>query len=212
MASETQGLASVSHGLRRACRACGLVVLHQPSPPGDSSAGTARRASRGCRQVFGLVATAGTSSPPPRSPLPRATAPVLDANASPLTAAGQCRDGLASEDADRTGFPFHPAACGCRNRRPQHIGPMAIRQSIPKASPATSCRRSSVLRNQSRLSHASIIALRKTGGGHTNEKRAEARFSIQAMTRRLTRPRRPRLRPRPSSTGGCGPACRLPAP
>ena len=138
--------------------------------------------------------------------------PSACANASPPTAAGQCRDGLASEDADRTGFPFHPAACGCRNRRPQHIGPMAIRQSIPKASPATSCRRSSVLRNQSRLSHASIIALRKTGGGHTNEKRAEARFSIQAMTRRLTRPRRPRLRPRPSSTGGCGPACRLPAP
>jgi hypothetical protein len=29
---------------------------------------------------------------------------------------------------------------------------------------------------------------------------------------RLTRPKRPRLPGRPSSTGGCGPACRLPAP
>ena len=29
---------------------------------------------------------------------------------------------------------------------------------------------------------------------------------------RLTRPSRPRLPRRPSSTGGCGPACRLPAP
>ncbi len=29
---------------------------------------------------------------------------------------------------------------------------------------------------------------------------------------RLTRPRRPRLPARPSSTGGCGPACRPPAP
>jgi len=31
------------------------ALRHQPSPPGDSAAGTARCASRGCRQVFGLV-------------------------------------------------------------------------------------------------------------------------------------------------------------
>jgi hypothetical protein len=37
------------------------VLRHQPSPPGDSAAGTARRASRGCRQVFGLVDSAKRS-------------------------------------------------------------------------------------------------------------------------------------------------------
>ena len=64
----------------------------------------------------------------------------------------------------------------------------------------------------SRRFRAFSIRLREGRVGHTNEKRAEARFPVNAMTRRLTRPRRPRLRPRPSSTGGCGPACRLPAP
>ena len=35
---------------------------------------------------------------------------------------GSAGMGDASLDACRTGFPFHPAACGCRNRQPQDNG------------------------------------------------------------------------------------------
>lgn len=45
------------------------------------------------------------------------------------------------------------------------------------------------------------------------KKRAFARFFVSpALSVAITRPTDPRLRRRPSSTGGCGPACRLRAP
>src|SRR5690606_41191997 len=45
-----------------------------------------------------------------------------------------------------------------------------------------------------------------------NEKAGRSPLFVRKRARRLSRPRRPRLPARPSSTGGCGPACRLPAP
>ena len=212
MASETQGLASVAHDLRRACKSCGRAMLHQPSPPGDSSAGTARCASRGCRQVFGLVATAGTSSPPPRSLLPRATAPVHVANASPLTAAGQCRDGRHIRGCVPHRLPF--SSCSLWLPEPTATTYWADGDSSIDSEGSASSISQALSRAAKPVAAIPRVhpALRKTTAGHTNKKRAEARFSIRAKTLRLIRPRGLRLRPRPSSTGGCGPACRLPAP
>ena len=212
MASETQGLASMSHGLRRACRACGPAVLHPPSPPGDSSAGTARRASRGCRQVFGLMDAASANRCLlgrgfPGSPSQCQLRPRLH-----LPLRGSAGMGATSLDARRTGFPFHPAACGCRNRRPQHIGHGRIRQPIRAASPASPCGRLFALRNRPWRSQPCIPVLRKnTRPPHKRKAGRSPLSGVTPMAPAITRPCL-RPRPRPSSTGGCGPACRLPAP
>ncbi len=105
---------------------------HQPSPPGDFMAGTARCASRGCRQVFGLVDARGGTSDEERatrealrtwvplvprysrlvpaisylSPLPR-TAPQC---VSRLRFHLPLRGSAGMGSSIRTGFPFHPKA------------------------------------------------------------------------------------------------------
>ena len=99
------------------------ALLRQPSPPGDSSAGTARCASRGCRQVFGLMGAKGEPSSYIRR-FPRHGASVLVAGSFPITAAGQCRSGANASPASR----FNPVACDHRNRRAQHSGASRKRQ------------------------------------------------------------------------------------
>ena len=74
---------------------------------------------------------------------------------------GSAGMGATSLDARRTGFPFHPAACGCRNRRPQHIGHGRIRHPIRVASPASPCGRLFALRNRPWRSQPCIPVLRK---------------------------------------------------
>ena len=99
------------------------ALLRQPSPPGDSAAGTARCASRGCRQVFGLMGAKGEPSSYIRR-FPRHGASVLVAGSFPITAAGQCRSGANASPASR----FNPVACDHRNRRAQHSGASRKRQ------------------------------------------------------------------------------------
>ncbi len=99
------------------------ALLRQPSPPGDSAAGTARCASRGCRQVFGLMGAKGEPSSYIRR-FPRHGASVLVAGSFPITAAGQCRSGANASPASR----FNPVACDHRNRRAQHSGASRRRQ------------------------------------------------------------------------------------
>lgn len=81
-------------------------------------AGTARCASRGCRQVFGLVDVEGAGPPP---------SPSLPGRAS------QCNDGFVSTyrcgavpDSHR--LPFSSEGASRRNRRPQHSVVTDIRQ------------------------------------------------------------------------------------
>ena len=125
------------------------ALLRQPSPPGDSAAGTARCASRGCRQVFGLMGLeARSEGRGVRSErrrclgsahysllhthscstytrrFPRHGASVLVAGSFPITAAGQCRSGANASPASR----FNPVACDHRNRRAQHSGASRKRQ------------------------------------------------------------------------------------
>ena len=103
--------------------------IPRPAPRGVLRAAVGRSSDSWMRQAFAL---------PPRSRLPGTAVPVGVATSSPPTAAGQCRDGSCiPRNADRTGFPFHPTACGLRNRPPQHIGPDAIRQSTSSGSPAS---------------------------------------------------------------------------
>lgn len=95
-----------------------LPCVASLSPPGDSVAGTARCASRGCRQVFGLVDAEGVDLPP---------SPSLPGMAS------QCNDGFvstyrcgAAPDSHR--LPFSSRSASYRNRRTQHSGVRRGRQ------------------------------------------------------------------------------------
>ena len=158
------------------------AMLHPPSPPGDSSAGTARRASRGCRQVFGLMDAASANRCLlgrgfPGSPSQCQLRPRLH-----LPLRGSAGMGATSLDERRTGFPFHPVVV------------------------ATGTDDHNILGHRRCVNgKMDLRAMRKQKAGRS------PLSGVTPMAPAITRPCL-RPRPRPSSTGGCGPACRLPAP
>ena len=119
---------------------------------------------------------------PPWSRLPGITIPVPVATSSPSTAAGQCRDERHIRGYAPHRLPFSSSGSSHRNRQPQHIGQSGMRQS----------------------KHGSPFNAQTKSG-------PKPAFLVPPMALAITR-RCLRLRRRPSSTGGCGPACRLPAP
>jgi len=95
---------------------------HQPSPPGDFMAGTARCASRGCRQVFGLVDM--EASLPPRPLLPGAAHQCVSRLRFHLPLRGSA--GIGSQEPHR--LPFSSDGASRRNRQTQHSVVADVRQ------------------------------------------------------------------------------------
>ena len=92
--------------------------------------------ARGCRQVFGLMGTAGRMARPPRSPLPGPRPSALTTS-FPITAAGQRRIGPSGASPASLLFPRRGAAV---HRRTQDSGVGSDRQHQMWGPAGTPCR------------------------------------------------------------------------